>query len=172
MSELEEKINEFQIQSIKVLIPKSISYEFNNESKSVGGGESINLPRNEAYFLVKEHQCVVQYSDVMAELKQTLSKEKMVGEFELSRIDDFFYMRLNEYLDTLSGSQKESFMDLMNELFRMRNGKIIKFASTSLNLLDDLSKRLSIEEKIFLKEIASLSHALKSKIFPNPQDIK
>ena len=166
MSDIKEKTKEFDEQTIKVLFAESCSFQLNDEKTSVKSGQTINIPRNMAHLLEKEGKGTIQYDDIFSELKQTLSKEKMVGEFELSTIDEFFYMKLNEFLHTLTGNQKESFMDLMNELFRMRNGKIIKFASTSLHLLDKLTSKLSIEEIIFLQQISNSSKILKDSIFP------
>ena len=61
MSELNEKIQQFNEQPIKILIPENISYTFNSIDKTQDGGETVSLPRNESHFLVQNYNCVIQY---------------------------------------------------------------------------------------------------------------
>ncbi|MCE2507158.1 MAG: hypothetical protein J4F36_11985 [Nitrosopumilaceae archaeon] len=166
----ENKIDEFNEQSLKVRFLTSSLIDVSGEEFSVKEDQILNLPRKLAHLLEKEGKIIIEYPDVMAELKQTLSKEKMAGEYELSTIDDFFYLRVNEFLCTLEGAEKNSFMVFLNELFRMRNGKIIKFASTSPHLLESIFSKLSFEEIDFLKKINTSSEQLHSSIFPNSKD--
>ena len=165
MSEYDEKRKQFEETTVQISFKESTSVKLNDEVVEIGSNQTMNLPRNIAFSLENEGKGIVDLGDVVSELKQTLSKEKLVGEFELAAIDEFFYMRIIEYCERISGPQKESFMNLLHELFRMRNGKIIKYASTSLHLLENISSKLSFEEIIFLKEINDSYNCLKNTLF-------
>lgn len=170
MSIFEDKIKEFKNIDVKIHFENSISIEIGDTSMDVAANQTISIPRKTANLLVKEGKGTIEYDDLLIELKQTLSKEKMIGEYDLSSIDEFFYLRLKEYYEILTGDDKESFMVLFIELFRMRSGKIIRFASTSLSLLDKLSSKLSFEEADFLRKINESYNELYSKIFPKKED--
>ena len=104
---------------------------------------------------------------MFTELKQALSKEKMVGEFEMSSVNNFFFLELQEYFDEIkSKDDKEQYLALMQEFIRMRNGKLIKFASTTLSTLEHLSPKLSFEELHYLKLMLRTSEQLKESVFP------
>ncbi len=162
----DQKLLEFNEKSIQILFSTSESIQLKNKIISVESGQTFNLPRKEAHQLVKDGKGTIIYEDLFVELKQTISKEKLIGAFELTTIDGFFYLRLNEYSKTLSTREKDSFMALFYELFRLRNGKIIRLASTSSPLLPTLLSKLSFEEVIFLENINHASETLKSSIFP------
>ncbi len=90
--------------------------------------------------------------DMITELKQALSKEKMVGEYQISTLDPHFYIKLKESMKELGRDDFDKVESMMLELFRMRRGKLVKIAD-SIKLNSELYNKLTVEENIFYKTI-------------------
>jgi DNA replication factor GINS len=89
---------------------------------------------------------------MITELKQALSKEKMVGEYQISTLDPHFYIKLKESLKELNRDDFDKVESMMLELFRMRRGKLVRIAD-SIKLNTELYNKLPVEENVFYKII-------------------
>jgi DNA replication factor GINS len=89
---------------------------------------------------------------MITQLKQALSKEKMVGEYQISTLDPHFYIKLKESMTELNKDDFDKVESMMLELFRMRRGKLVKIAD-SIKLNSELYNKLTVEESIFYKTI-------------------
>ena len=101
--------------------------------------------------------------DMVTELKQSLQKEKMVGEYQISTLDPHFYIKLRETLKELRRDDFDRVESMMLELFRMRRGKLVKQADT-IKLNSELYKKLTVEEVIFYQTIHDNSVEFESQI--------
>jgi len=128
--------------------------KFNVAGLKINGthGEVLNLPQWLGKILAQAKLAALDTPDMITELKQALSKEKMVGEYQLSTLDPHFYIKLKEYMKNLRRDDFDHVESMMLELFRMRRGKLVKLAdSTKLN--SELYGKLTVEENIFFKTI-------------------
>jgi len=128
--------------------------KFNVAGIKINGtqGEVLNLPKWLGKILSQNSLASIETPDMITELKQALSKEKMVGEYHLSTLDPHFYIKLKESMKTLKRDDFNHVESIMLELFRMRRGKLVKLAdSTKLN--SELYSKLTVEENIFFKTI-------------------
>ena len=115
-------------------------------------GEVINIPQWVGKILADNNLATVDSPDMITELKQALSKEKMVGEYQISSLDPHFYIKLKESMKDLNRDDFDHVESIMLELFRMRRGKLVKLAD-SIKLNSDLYSKLTVEENIFYKTI-------------------
>ncbi|MDH3192080.1 MAG: DNA replication complex GINS family protein, partial [Nitrosopumilus sp.] len=99
----------------------------------------------------------------ITELKQALSKEKMVGDYQLSTLDQHFYIKLKQSMKELRNNDFDHVESIMLELFRMRRGKLVKLAD-SIKLNSDLYKKLTVEEVVFFKSIYDNSQEFEKQI--------
>ena len=90
-------------------------------------------------------------------------KENALNEYELSTLEDEFYIKLNAYIERLDKDEQKEAKDLLNTLFRTRHGKLIRLADSS-PLTADLSKRMTVEEKLYHDKIHSESKNFTSRI--------
>ena len=97
------------------------------------------------------------------ELKQSVVKEKVQGEFDLSTLDDYFYIKLKSYMKRLPENDYDKVESMLNTLLRKRQGKIIHLADSS-KLTPDISQKLSIEEREFFNQIYEISTKFSKKI--------
>ena len=122
MGDYEDRRKQFSTLQIKVISTGITPISLNGDTLTLEANQNLNLPRNTALELEKEGKVKLFLDPLSDELKQTLSKEKMVGEYQLSIIDDFFYMRMDEFHQRLDRNEADQFNNLLLELFRMRSG--------------------------------------------------
>ena len=110
------------------------------------------MPRWVGKILSDHNLGVMDSPDMITELKQALSKEKMVGEYQISTLDPHFYIKLRESMKELNRDDFDKVESMMLELFRMRRGKLVKMAD-SIKLNSELYSKLTVEENVFYKTI-------------------
>ena len=129
-------------------------------------GEVLNIPRWVGQILEDNKIANLDSPDMVTELKQALSKEKMVGEYQVSILEPQFYIKLKQHMRKLSRDDFNHVESMMLELFRMRRGKLVKLAdSTKLNT--DLYNKLTVEESVFFKTIHDNSKNFENQIRSN-----
>ena len=126
-------------------------------------GEVNNIPTWVGKVLSDNNLGTIDAQDMVTELKQALSKEKMVGEYQLSTLEPHFYIKLKESMKELDRDDYDRVESMMLELFRMRRGKLVKLAD-SIKLTSDLYNKITVEENIFYKTIYENSKNFESQI--------
>jgi len=115
-------------------------------------GDVNNMPQWVGKILSDNNLASLDSQDMITELKQALSKEKMVGEYQISTLEPHFYIKLKESMKELNRDDFDKVESIMLELFRMRRGKLVKIAD-SIKLNSELYNKLTVEENIFYKTI-------------------
>lgn len=132
-------------------------------------GEVTNLPTWVGKVLADNNLGSLDSEDMITELKQALSKEKMVGEYQISTLEPHFYIKLKESMKDLEKDDFNRVESMMLELFRMRRGKLVKLAD-SIKLTSDLYNRITVEEKIFYQTIYENSKEFENQIRGNTNE--
>lgn len=142
----------YRLKDAKVTINQDFKY--NVVGMKIDGiqGDTNNMPQWIGKILTENKIGTLDSPDMVIQLKQALSKEKMVGEYQISTLDPFFYIKLRESIKDLNTSDFDKVESMMLELFRMRRGKLVKTAD-SYKLDSELSGKLTVEENIFYKTI-------------------
>ena len=153
----------YQLKDAKFTV--DTDFKFNVSGIKVEGkqGEVNNLPQWIGKILADNNLGSLDSPDMITELKQALSKEKMVGEYQLSTLDSLFYIKLKESMKSLNRDDFDRVESMMLELFRMRRGKIVKIAD-SIKLNSDIYNKLTVEENIFYKTIYENSKEFEKQI--------
>ncbi len=126
-------------------------------------GEVVNVPRWAGQILKDGGLGELDGPNMVTELKQALSKEKMVGEYQVSTLEPNFYIKLKASMKKMDQLDFDKMESIMMELFRMRRGKLIKLADSS-KLTSELNSKLTVEEKVFFESIGSISNAFEQQI--------
>lgn len=129
-------------------------FKFNVAGVKVEGkqGDVNNIPQWVGKILSDNNLATMDSQDMVTELKQALSKEKMVGVYQISTLEPHFYIKLKESMKELNQDDFDKVESIMLELFRMRRGKLVKTAD-SIKLNSELYNKLTVEENIFYKTI-------------------
>lgn len=153
----------YRLKDAKVTVNQD--YKFNVSGLKVEGkqGEVNNMPQWVGKILADNNLGTLDSPDMITELKQALSKEKMVGEYQISTLDPHFYIKLKESMKELNRDDFDKVESMMLELFRMRRGKLVKLAD-SIKLNSDLYNKLTVEEVIFYKTIYENSVEFENQI--------
>ncbi|KER07149.1 GINS complex protein [Marine Group I thaumarchaeote SCGC AAA799-E16] len=153
----------YRLKDAKVTINQD--YKFNVAGLKTEGkqGEVNNMPQWVGKILADNNLGTLDSPDMITELKQALSKEKMVGEYQISTLDPHFYIKLKESMKELNRDDFDKVESMMLELFRMRRGKLVKLAD-SIKLNSDLYNKLTVEEVIFYKTIYENSVEFENQI--------
>ena len=142
----------YRLKDAKVTLNQDIKFNVAGMKTHGTQGEVINMPQWVGKILSDKNLASLDSPDMITELKQALSKEKMVGDYQISTLDPHFYIKLKESMSQLNRDDFDKVESIMLELFRMRRGKLVKLAD-SIKLNSDLYNKLTVEENIFYKTI-------------------
>jgi len=153
----------YRLKDAKVTVDQD--FKFNVAGVTIEGtqGEINNMPQWIGKILDDNKLGTLDSPDMITELKQALSKEKMVGEYQISTLDPHFYIKLKESMKALNRDDFDKVESMMLELFRMRRGKLVKLAD-SIKLNSELYNKLTVEENIFYKTIYDNSKEFEKQI--------
>lgn len=160
-----EKVHEigYGLKEAKVTVSQDLNYDVANIKIDSKQGEMMNLPRWVGQILEENGLGELDSPDMITELKQALSKEKMIGEYQLSTLGPDFYIKLKSSMKRLDKHDYDNVESVLMELFRMRRGKIIKLADSS-KLTAELNSKLTVEEKLFFESISENSKRFELQI--------
>jgi len=166
-----EKIHSigYGLKDAKVTVNQDVTFNVANTQINGKQGEVMNLPRWVGQILEANGLADLDSPDMITELKQALSKEKMIGEYQLSTLDPHFYIKLKNTLKNLNKHDYDNVESVLMELFRMRRGKIIKLADSS-KLTADINAKLTVEERIFFQTISDNSKEFEKQIRGKPNE--
>ena len=163
-----EKLHEigYGLKDAKATLSQDIKLNVDKIKIEGTSGEILNIPRWVGQILEENKLGELDSPDMVTELKQALSKEKMVGEYQVSTLEPQFYIKLKQHMRTLQRDDFNSVESMMLELFRMRRGKLVKLAD-STKLSSDLYNKITIEESVFFKTIYDNSKNFENQIRSN-----
>ena len=142
----------YHLEDAKITINQDFKFNVAGLKIEGTGGDTNNMPQWIGKILTEGNIGTLQSPDMITELKQALTKEKMVGEYQLSTLDPHFYIKLKESIKELNHIDFDKVESMMLELFRMRRGKLVSIADT-MKLNSELYGRLTVEESVFFKTI-------------------
>ena len=153
----------YMLKDAKLTVNQDFKYDVAGIKIDGTQGDTVNMPQWMGKILSDNQMGVLDAPDMITELKQALSKEKMVGEYQISTLDPNFYIKLKESMKELNRDDFDKVESMMLELFRMRRGKLIRIAD-SIKLNSELYSKLTVEENIFYKTIYDNSKEFEKQI--------
>ena len=153
----------YQLKDAKVTVNRDLKFDVAGIKIETTQGDVNNIPRWVGKVLSDNNLATIDSPDMITELKQALSKEKMAGEYQISTLDPHFYIKLKESMKELNRDDFDRVESIMLQLFRMRRGKLVKLAD-SIKLNSELYNKLSVEESIFYKTIYENSKEFENQI--------
>ena len=153
----------FDLEDVKFTFTRDFKAAIQGIEMDAKESEMMNIPRYVARILEDEGYGQIHEPDMVVELKQAIVKENVQGEFELSTLDEYFYIRLRSYMKRLSENDYDKVESMLNSLLRKRHGKIIHLAD-SARLTTDLSAKMTVEERKFYSDLHDLSKGFTKQI--------
>jgi DNA replication factor GINS len=109
-------------------------------------GDMSSLPRWVAKILLDHNAIEIQPNDTAGYISRTLNRERIARPHDLAGVDIDFYVRVNDYLETLRERERENLSVSLNTFVVSRIEKIVKLAAAS-PLSAELEGRLAAEER-------------------------
>ena len=153
----------FDIEEVKVEFKHELKMDVSGVKIEGKESEIMNIPRWVAEILESEKHVILHEQDMVTELKQAKVKEDVQGEESLATLDKHFYIRMKSYMKKLSNDDYVKIESMLNELVRIRQGKIVRLADSS-GLTSDLMSKLSVEEEVYYNEIYQASLEFKKQV--------
>ncbi len=142
----------YRLKDAKVTVNRDFKYNVAGMKIEGTQGDTNNMPQWVGKILSDNSIGTLDSPDMITQLKQALSKEKMVGEYKISTLDPHFYIKLKASMKDLNANDFDRVESMMLELFRMRRGKLVKTAD-AYKLDSELYNKLTVEENVFYKTI-------------------
>ena len=146
----------FGLEDVKVEFKHELKMDVSGVKIEGKESEIMNIPRWVAEILESEKHIILHEQDMLTELKQSKVKEDVQGEESLSTLDKHFYIKMKSYMKKLSKDDSDRVESMLNELVRIRQGKIVRLADSS-KLTSDLASKLSVEEEVYFNQIYEAS---------------
>ena len=146
----------FGLEEVKVEFKHDLKMDVSGVKIEGKESEIMNIPRWVAEILESEKHIILHEQDMLTELKQSKVKEDVQGEESLSTLDKHFYIKMKSYMKKLSKDDSDRVESMLNELVRIRQGKIVRLADSS-KLTSDLASKLSVEEEVYFNQIYEAS---------------
>ena len=159
----------YRLKDAKVTVNQDFKYNVAGIKIEGVQGDTNNMPQWIGKILNDSGIGTMDVPDMITELKQALSKEKMVGEYQLSTLESHFYIKLKQSMKELNRDDFDKVESILLELFRMRRGKIVKLAD-SIKLNSDIYNQLTVEENIFYKTIYDNSKEFENQVRGNTNE--
>ena len=140
----------YRLKDAKFTINQDFKYNVAGMKIEGTQGDTNNMPQWIGKILSENKIGTLISPDMITQLKQALSKEKMVGEYQISTLDPHFYIRLKESMKELNRDDFDKVESMMLELFRMRRGKLVKIADT-IKLNSELYNKITVEKMFSTK---------------------
>ena len=153
----------YGLEDVKVEFKHDLKMDVSGVQIEGKENEMMNIPRWVANILESKKHVIVHEQDMIKELKQAKVKEDVADENTLATLDKHFYIKLNAYMKKLPNDDFDKVQSMLNQLIRIRQGKIVSLADSS-NLTSDLSSKLSVEEEVYYNQIHNASLVFKEQI--------
>lgn len=136
----------YMSEDVRISYKKDVKMSVGNVAIDAKEGDMSSLPRWVAKILSEQGAIEVQSADSAGYISRTLNRERIARPHDLSGIDVDFYVRANDYLDSVKERERENLLVSLNTFVASRLEKIVKLAAAS-PLSAELEGRLAAEEK-------------------------
>lgn len=142
----------YDLEDVKVTFTADISTSVSGTDVSGREGDVLNLPRWVARALEEGGHARVDEPSMEPELKQAISKENGLDDYQLASLDDHFYVRVQAHLERVPQQKREELGSILNSLVRCRVAKIARLVISS-KLSATNAEKLTIEERSLYEQM-------------------
>ncbi len=154
---------QYLIEPVRVSYKRDISISLAGINIDAKEGDISSIPRWLARILKKEGSIEIPDNHISAYISRALNRERIAKPHDLSGIDHDFYIRVNDYLESLGDKERENLIVSMNSFIASRLEKIVKLAAAS-PLSTELREKLSSEELQLYFLVHNSSSAFKQRV--------
>lgn len=154
---------EYLLEEIRVTFKSDVKISINEINIDAKEGDILLLPRWFTKILLNKNLIEVQDNEISSYVSKALNRERISKPHDISSVDVDFYIRVNDFLESLSEKERETLMVSLNSFVMSRLGKIVKLAAAS-SLSAETESKLSAEERQLYDFVHTSSLAFKESV--------
>jgi DNA replication factor GINS len=154
---------EYLLEEIRVTFKSDVKISINEINIDAKEGDILLLPRWFTKILLNKNLVETQDNEVSSYVSKALNRERISKPHDISSVDVDFYIRVNDFLESLNEKERENLMVSLNSFVMSRLGKIVKLAAAS-SLSAEMESKLSAEEKQLYNFVHTSSLAFKESV--------
>jgi DNA replication factor GINS len=154
---------EYLLEEIRVTFKSDVKISINEINIDAKEGDILLLPRWFTKILLNKNLVEVQNNEISSYVSKALNRERISKPHDISSVDVDFYIRVNDFLESLSEKERETLMVSLNSFVMSRLGKIVKLAAAS-SLSAETESKLSAEERQLYDFVHTSSLAFKESV--------
>lgn len=151
---------QYLLEEIRVTFKSDVKVSINEINIDAKEGDILLLPRWLSKNLSRKKLIDVQDNETSSYVSKALNRERISKPHDISGVDVDFYIRVNDYLESLNEKEKETLSVSLNSFVMSRLEKIVKLAAAS-SLSAEMETKLSAEERQLYNFVHSSSLAFK-----------
>jgi len=151
---------QYLLEEIRVTFKSDAKVSINDINIDAKEGDILLLPRWLAKNLSRKKLIEVQDNETSSYVSKALNRERISKPHDISGVDVDFYIRVNDYLESLNEKEKETLSVSLNSFVMSRLEKIVKLAAAS-SLSAEMETKLSAEERQLYNFVHSSSMSFK-----------
>jgi DNA replication factor GINS len=157
---------EYMMEDIRVSFLKDVKARVNGLSLDAKEGDISSIPRWVAKILADHEGIESADDDISTYISRAFNRERIAKPHDLSSLDADFYIRVNDFFESLKERERENMLVSLNSFITSRLEKIVKLAAAS-PLSGQLEEKLSVEENQLYSLVHSSSVLFKNKVLKN-----
>ena len=154
---------EYLLEEIRVTFKSDVKVSVNEINIDAKEGDILLLPRWFTKILLNKNLVEAQDNEISSYVSKALNRERISKPHDISSVDVDFYIRVNDFLESLSEKERETLMVSLNSFVMSRLGKIVKLAAAS-SLSAETESKLSAEERQLYDFVHTSSLAFKESV--------
>jgi DNA replication factor GINS len=154
---------EYLLEEIRVTFKSDVKISINEINIDAKEGDILLLPRWFTKILLNKNLVETQDIEVSSYVSKALNRERISKPHDISSVDVDFYIRVNDFLESLNEKERENLMVSLNSFVMSRLGKVVKLAAAS-SLSAEMESKLSAEEKQLYNFVHTSSLAFKESV--------
>ncbi|HJU80058.1 MAG TPA: hypothetical protein VJ599_10900 [Nitrososphaeraceae archaeon] len=154
---------EYLLEEIRVTFKSDVKIATSNTNIDAKEGDILLLPRWLTKVLSKRDLIEIQDNGISSYVSKALNRERISKPHDISSVDADFYIRLEDFLETLNDKERENLMVSLNSFVMSRLEKIVKLAAAS-SISAEMESKLSAEERQLYDYIHGFSTSFKKSV--------
>jgi DNA replication factor GINS len=154
---------EYLLEEVRVTFKSDVKISLNDIYINAKEGDILPLSRWLTKILLNKNLIENQDYEISSYVSKALNRERIAKPHDISGIEADFYIRVNDFLESLSEKERETLMVSLNSFVMSRLGKIVKLAAAS-SLSAETESKLSAEERQLYNFVHTSSLAFKESV--------
>lgn len=154
---------EYLLEEIRVTFKSDVKIATSNININAKDGDILLLPRWLTKILSKRDLTEIQDNEISSYVSKALNRERISKPHDISSVDADFYIRLNDFLESLNDKEREDLLVSLNSFVISRLEKIVKLAAAS-PISAEMESKLSAEERQLYDYVHGFSISFKKSV--------